>query len=91
MAKKARKKKAVKAKKKSATKKKVAKKATKAKRKTIAKRKSKSAAKKQSASPPKPRGILAKIVAEFEAVIDTLADAERLHRKMEPKISREPE
>ena len=43
------------------------------------------------AAPPKPRGILAKIVADFEAVIDTLADADNLHRKLEPKISREPE
>jgi hypothetical protein len=57
----------------------------------ISERKPKAAAKKKPAAPPKPRGILAKIVADFEAVIDTLADADNLHRKLEPKISREPE
>ncbi|MGH6726853.1 MAG: hypothetical protein ACREB8_09960 [Pseudolabrys sp.] len=58
-------------------------------RKTPPARKSRRAAKKKS--PVKPKGIIAKFVDEFKAVIDTLTDAERLHQKLEPRVSREPE
>ena len=84
MARKARKKSTSKAKKKSAA---IAKK----KRKTAAKNKSKIAARKQAARKPKtkPKGVVATIVADFEAVVDTLSEAERLHRKLEPRGSPE--
>ena len=32
-----------------------------------------------------------KVAGTFTAVVDTLTDAERLHHKMEPEVSREPE
>jgi hypothetical protein len=88
MARKARKKSASKAKEKA--KKKSAAVATK-KRKTAAKKKSKAAAKKKAARKAKPKGVVATIVADFEAVVDTLTDAERLHRKLEPPGSPESE
>ena len=88
MARKARKKSAAKAKKKPAA-------VTKKKRKTVAKNKSKAAARKKPArkakSMAKPKGVVATIVADFEAVVDTLTDAERLHRKLEPRGSPESE
>jgi hypothetical protein len=40
---------------------------------------------------PKPKGLIATLVADFKAAVDTLTDAERLHRKLEPHVSREPE
>ncbi len=86
MAKKARKKSAAKTRKKA--KKKPAASARK-KRKTVAKRKSKRAAGKKAAR--KSKGIIAEIVGRLGAVVDTLTDAERLHRKLEPRVSNEPE
>ena len=88
MARKARKKSAAKAKKKPTA-------VSKKKRKTVAKKKSKVAARKKAARKatpkPKPKGVIATLVADFKAAVDTLTDAERLHRKLEPHVSREPE
>ena len=87
MAKKARKKSASKTKKKSAV--------TKKKRKPTAKKTSRAAARKKAAKPakakPQRKGIIAEIAAAAKAVVDTLTNAERLHHKMEPHVSREPE
>ena len=88
MARKARKKSAAKAKKKPTA-------VSKKKRRTVTKKKSKAAARKKAARKtnpkPKPKGVVGTIVADIEAVVDTLTDAERLHRKLEPHVSREPE
>jgi hypothetical protein len=90
MARKTRKKSAAKAKKKPAA-------VTKKKRKTAAKNKSKTAARKKPArkakpkNKPKPKGVIANIVADFKAVVATLTDAERLHQKLEPRGSPESE
>ena len=88
MAKKARKKSASKTKKKKPA---IAKK----KRKAAAKKTSKAAARKKAAKPtkakPQRKGVVAGIVGAAKAVVDTLTDAERLHHKMEPHVSREPE
>ena len=90
MARKARKKSAAKAKKKPTA-------VSKKKRRTVAKKKSKAAARKKTArkakpkTKPKPKGLIATLVADFKAAVDTLTDAERLHRKLEPHVSREPE
>ena len=67
-----------------------------AKRKAAAKKRSKPARKKtapKTSSKTKPKGILTEITGGFEAVIDTLTEAERLHRKLEPRpaLDREPE
>ena len=87
MAKKARKKSASKTKKQPA----IAKK----KRKPAAKKTSRAAARKKAAKPakakPHRKGIIAEIAAAAKAVVDTLTNAERLHHKMEPHVSREPE
>jgi len=83
MAKKARKKSAAKTKKKS--------KGARKKRKTVVRKKSKVAVRKKAARKAKPKGVIGTIVADINAVVDTLSDAERLHRKMEPHISRDPE
>jgi len=83
MARKARKKSAAKVKKKSAA-------VSKKKRKPVARKKSKVAARKAK-SKAKPKGVVGTIVADIESVVDTLTDAERLHRKLEPHVSREPE
>jgi hypothetical protein len=90
MARKARKKSAAKAKKKSAA---VTKKKRKTTRKTVAKNKSKLAARKKPArkAKSKPKGVIAKIIADFKALVATLTDAERLHRKLEPRGSPESE
>ena len=68
---------------------------TKKKRKPVAKKKSKVAARKKMArkakSKTKPKGVVAKLVAEFKAVVDTLSEAEQLHRKLEPRGSPESE
>ena len=88
MARKARKKSAAKAKKKPTA-------VSKKKRRTVAKKKSKAAARKKAARKtnpkPKPKGVTATLVADFKAAVDTLTDAERLHHKLEPHVSREPE
>ena len=90
MARKARKKFAARAKKKPAA-------ISKKKRKTVAKKKSKVAARKKAArktkpkTKSKPKGVIATLVADFKAAVDTLTDAERLHRKLEPRGSPESE
>jgi hypothetical protein len=84
MARKARKKSTAKAKKKSAA-------VTRKKRKTVAKKKSRRAARRQAARKTKPKGVIATVVGAAEAVVDTLTEAERLHRKLEPRPSLEPE
>ena len=84
MARKARKKSTSRAKKKSAA-------VTRKKRKTVAKKKSRRAARKQATRKAKPKGVIATIVGDFEAVVDTLSEAERLHRTLEPPGSPESE
>ena len=84
MARKARKKSAAKAKKKPTA-------AAKKKRRSVAKKKSKAAARKKAARQAKRKGVVGTIVADVEAVMDTLTDAERLHRKLEPRGSPESE
>jgi hypothetical protein len=86
MARKARKKSASKAKRKPSA-------VSKKKRKTVAKNKSKVAARKKPGrqAKAKPKGVVATIVADVEAVMDTLTEAERLHRKLEPRGSPESE
>ena len=72
---------------------------TKKNRKVPAKRKTKVAARKKPArktkskpkSKAKPKGIVATIVADVKAFVDTLTDAERLHQKWEPRGSPESE
>lgn len=92
MARKARKKSAAKARKKA--KKKPAAVKTK-KRKAAAKKKSKTAARKKAARKAKPKakpiGVIASVVGGFEAVVDTLADAERLQQKLQPHVPSDPE
>jgi hypothetical protein len=89
MAKKMRKKAAKKATKKVAKKatRKTTKKAAKAKVKVIARKKSTG---KKNRKPP-PQSIPQMVEGAFTAVLDTLSDAERLHRKLDPGVSREPE
>jgi hypothetical protein len=106
MAKKTRKKTASKAGKKikALTRKKAAKKkiaVTKKSRKAAAAKKSKPVAKKTAvaktrpaatkASAPPPESLPHKIAGAFTAVVDILTDAERLHHKLDPGISNEPE
>jgi len=83
MAKKARKKSTAKSKKKSTPARK--------KRKTVVRKKSKAAVRKKTARKAKRKGVIRTIVADFRAVVDTLTDAERLHHKIEPHVSRDPE
>jgi hypothetical protein len=68
---------------------------TKSKRKVEAKKKSKHIVNKKPAGKkirkPAPESFPARIVDAFTAVVDTLTDAERLHHKMDPGVSREPE
>ncbi len=78
MAKKMRKKSAAKTKKKST--------GARKRRKTVGRKKSKLAARKKAARKAKPRGVVGTIVADVKAVVDTLADAERLHHKLEPHV-----
>lgn len=61
------------------------------KRKTVVRKKPKVAARKKAARKAKPRGVIRTIVADIKAVVDTLSEAERLHHKMEPHVSRDPE
>jgi len=84
MARKARKKSAAKAKKKSTA-------AVRKKRKTVTKKKSRAAARRKPARRAKPKGVIATIVADVKAVVDTLTEAERLHKKLEPRGSPESE
>ena len=48
-------------------------------------------AEKPAARKPPPESLLHKIEGEFTAILDTLTDAERLHEKLDPGVSREPE
>ncbi len=82
MAKKARKKSAAKTKKS---------KGARNKRKAVVRKKAKPAARKKAAHKAKRKGVIGTIVADVNAVVDTLAEAERLHHKMEPHVSRDPE
>ena len=84
MARKARKKSAAKAKKKSTA-------TVRKKRKTVTKKKSRAAARRKPARRAKPKGVIATIVADVKAVVDTLTEAERLHKKLEPRGSPESE
>jgi hypothetical protein len=61
-----------------------------------ARRKRKAAIKKRKAArrakpAPKRKGIIGTIVGAASAVVDTLADAERTHRKLEPHVPPDPE
>jgi len=84
MARKTRRKSAAKARKKPAA-------VTRKKRKAAAK--TKTAARRKATRKAKPKGVFAEITGGFAAVIDTLSDAERLHRRLEPQpsLDREPE
>jgi hypothetical protein len=84
MAKKTRKKSAAKSKKKKSV-------GARKKRKTVVRKKPKVVARKKVARKAKRKGVIGTIVADVKAVVDTLADAERLHRRMEPHVSRDPE
>jgi hypothetical protein len=74
--------------------------AAKARRKAATHKRTKSVAKKKSVAKGKRAGsrfakrresLLQKVEGAVEAVLDTLTDAEQLHRKLEPEVSREPE
>lgn len=106
MAKKTRKKSAAKATKtsKALTRKKGARKKTavaKKSRKVAARKKSKPIAKKKPVAKktparkkirkPPPESFVEKVEDAFTAVVDILTDAERLHHKLDPGVSREPE
>ena len=82
MAKKARKKSAAKTKKS---------KGARNKRKAVVRKKAKPAARKKAARKAKRKGVIRTIIADVKAVVDTLTDAERLHHKMEPHVSSDPE
>ena len=83
MAKKARKKSAVKAKKKKKSARPVSK-----KRRPAPKKKAPVAARKKK---PARKGVIATIAGAASAVVDTLTEAERLHHTMEPHVSPDPE
>jgi folate-dependent phosphoribosylglycinamide formyltransferase PurN len=85
MARKARKKSAAKTKKK-AKKKPIAVKTK--KRKAVT---NKTAARKKVVRKAKPKGVIATVVGGFEAVVDTLTDAERLQQKLQPHVPSDPE
>jgi hypothetical protein len=61
--------------------------------KSVAPKKSKSARKARVGKPiPKaPESFSQKVAAAFHTIVDTLSDAEQLHRKLDPGVSREPE
>jgi hypothetical protein len=72
------------------------KKRTKAKtrRKAVASKKSKSALRKARDKRPPPKAsesFSQRVAAAFHTIVDTLSDAEQLHRKLDPGVSREPE
>ncbi len=60
------------------------------KSKPIAKEKKKKLAGKKIRKPP-PESFADKVADAFTAIVDTLTDAERLHHKLDPGVSREPE
>jgi hypothetical protein len=95
MAKKSRKKAAAKAAKKSKGSKKKKAAATKKGRKVSARKKSKPAAKKKPARKiirkPPPESFPHKVEDVIKEIADIFTDAERLHQKLDPGVSREPE
>jgi hypothetical protein len=63
-------------------------------RKTVAPKKSKSVVRKARARRPIPKAsenLSQRVAAAFHTIVDTLSDAEQLHRKLDPGVSREPE
>jgi hypothetical protein len=65
----------------------------KTRRKAVAPKESKSAREARVGKPiPKaPESFSQKVAAAFHTIVDTLSDAEQLHRKLDPGVSREPE
>ena len=58
------------------------------------KKRSKSAVRKVRARKPIPKAsesLSQRVAAAFHTIVDTLSDAEQLHRKLDPGVSREPE
>jgi hypothetical protein len=84
MATKARKKRAAKAKKKRMM-------AARKKRKAAVKTKPRTAARKKAARKAKSKGVIAEIAGGFDAVMETLSEAQRLRRKLEPRMAADPE
>jgi hypothetical protein len=56
------------------------------KRRTVVRKKSKVVVRKKAARKAKPKGVVSRIVGAAAAVVDTLGEAERLHRKLEPHV-----
>jgi hypothetical protein len=77
--------------------KRIASKATKkakTRRKAVASKKSKSALREARDKRPPPKAsesFSQRVAAAFHTIVDTLSDAEQLHRKLDPGVSREPE
>jgi hypothetical protein len=66
----------------------------KSQRKAVTPKKSKSVVRKTRVRKPIPNApetFVQKIGAAFHTIVDTLSDAEHLHRKLDPGVSREPE
>ena len=66
----------------------------KTRRKTVAPKKSKSVGRKARARKPIPKAsesLSQRVAGAFHTIVDTLSDAEQLHRKLDPGVSREPE
>jgi len=66
----------------------------KTRRKTLAAKKSKSVVRKAPARKPIPKAsesLSQRVAAAFHTIVDTPSDAEQLHRKLDPGVSREPE
>ena len=62
--------------------------------KAVAPKKSKSVVRKARARKPIPKAsesLSQRVAVAFHTVLDTLSDAEQLHRKLDPGVSREPE
>ncbi|MFZ0150515.1 MAG: hypothetical protein WBG18_08150 [Xanthobacteraceae bacterium] len=66
----------------------------KTRRKAVASKKSKSVLRKARDEKPTPKAsesFSQRVAAAFHTIVDTLSDAEQLHRKLDPGVSREPE
>ena len=66
----------------------------KTRRKVVAPKKFKSVVRKARVMKPIPKApesFSQKVAGAFHAIVDTLSDAEQLHRKLDPGVSREPE
>lgn len=60
----------------------------------VAPKKSKSVVRKVRAKKPIPKAsesLSQRVAAAFHTIVETLSDAEQLHRKLDPGVSREPE